>query len=106
MAVDHVPITAGAGTSIATDAIADADAAGVVRHYQRVKIETGPDGVAADVSNANPWPNRDLSVGQLLSAVLVELRVLTTMLADQCDPTLDLEAIRREHWDSPDINGG
>lgn len=46
---DTVPITAGAGTSIATD-----DIGGV--HYQRVKVTHGGDGVADDVSAAAPLP--------------------------------------------------
>lgn len=46
---DNVPITAGAGTSIATDDIAGT-------HYQRVKVTFGPDGVAGDVADANPLP--------------------------------------------------
>lgn len=44
---DNVPITAGAGTSIATD-----DVGGV--QYQRVKLAQGADGVAVDVSAAAP----------------------------------------------------
>lgn len=46
---DTVPITAGAGTSIATD-----DIGGV--HYQRVKVTHGQDGSATDVSSASPMP--------------------------------------------------
>lgn len=39
---DNVPITAGSGTSVATD-----DVAGV--HYQRVKLSLGADGAATDI---------------------------------------------------------
>lgn len=47
---DTVPITAGTGTSIATD-----DIAGV--HFQRIKLIHGDDGVnAGDVSAINPLP--------------------------------------------------
>ena len=46
---DKVPITGGVGTNVATDEIA-----GV--HYQRVKPVAGADGVAVDVSIANPMP--------------------------------------------------
>jgi hypothetical protein len=49
--VDNVAITAGAGTSVATD-----DVGGV--HYQRVKPAFGADGSASDVSAANPLPVR------------------------------------------------
>jgi hypothetical protein len=49
--VDNVAVTAGAGTSVATD-----DIAGV--HYQRVKVTWGPDGTAndADVATGKPMP--------------------------------------------------
>lgn len=46
---DNVAITAGTGTSIATD-----DVGGV--QYQRVKVTHGADGVATDVSTASPLP--------------------------------------------------
>ena len=46
---DTVPITAGAGTIIATD-----DLGGT--HYQRVKVTFGQDGTADDVSSAAPLP--------------------------------------------------
>ena len=46
---DNVAITAGAGTSIATD-----DIGGV--HYQRVKVTYGADGSATDPSSTAPFP--------------------------------------------------
>src|SRR5690348_14873150 len=46
---DNVSITAGSGTSIATD-----DIGGV--QYQRVKVAFGTDGSAADVSSSDPLP--------------------------------------------------
>ncbi len=46
---DNVAITAGSGTSIATD-----DVGGV--HVQRVKITTGADGTANDATATNPVP--------------------------------------------------
>jgi hypothetical protein len=46
---DNVAITAGSGTSIATD-----DVGGV--QYQRVKVAWGADGSASDASNATPLP--------------------------------------------------
>lgn len=48
---DNVAITAGSGTTVATD-----DLAGV--HYQRIKITWGPDGTAndADVASGKPIP--------------------------------------------------
>lgn len=48
---DNVPITAGSGTQIAAD-----DVGGVF--YQRVKVATGEDGVANDVSSSNPLPTQ------------------------------------------------
>ncbi len=47
--VDNVPITAGSGTSVATD-----DVGGV--HYQRVKPVFGVDGVATNVTDDTPLP--------------------------------------------------
>lgn len=49
--VDNVSITEGSGTQIAAD-----DVGGV--KYQRIKVSTGEDGVANDVSSANPLPNQ------------------------------------------------
>lgn len=49
--VDNVPITAGSGTQIAAD-----DVGGVF--YQRVKVATGEDGIANDVSSSNPLPTQ------------------------------------------------
>lgn len=46
---DNVAITAGAGTSIATDQIG-------TDHYQRVKVTWGVDGAAVDASETNPLP--------------------------------------------------
>lgn len=46
---DGVPITAGAGTTVATDLIG-----GV--HFQRVKATFGVDGAAVDVSASDPFP--------------------------------------------------
>lgn len=46
---DNLGYTAGSGSTVATDEIA-----GV--HHQRVKIGVGADGVAVDVSAANPLP--------------------------------------------------
>lgn len=46
---DNVAITAGSGTSIATDDISSV-------HYQRVKNVWGADGTATDVSAATPMP--------------------------------------------------
>lgn len=46
---DNVPITAGAGTNIASD-----DIGGV--QYQRIKMTYGQDGSATDVSSVNPMP--------------------------------------------------
>lgn len=48
---DNVPITPGSGTQIAADEVG-----GVF--YQRVKIATGEDGTANDVSSSNPLPTQ------------------------------------------------
>ena len=57
---DNVAITAGSGTSVATD-----DVGGI--HYQRVKVAVGADGSATDVSSAAPLP-----VGGLVTRVATE----------------------------------
>ncbi len=46
---DNVAITAGTGTTIATDDVGGA-------HYQRVKVVSGADGTCTDVSAAAPLP--------------------------------------------------
>lgn len=46
---DHISITPGTGTTIATDDIAGT-------HYQRIKLTHGVDGVAVDCSGSNPLP--------------------------------------------------
>lgn len=46
---DGVPITAGAGTTVATDLIGGS-------HFQRMKLTFGVDGVAVDVSASDPLP--------------------------------------------------
>lgn len=46
---DNVPITAGSGTSIATDEVGGA-------HYQRMKVCWGAEGAANDTSAAAPFP--------------------------------------------------
>ena len=69
---DNVPITAGSGTSIASDDI------GGVQH-QRVKITIGADGVSnGDVSSSNPMPV--LGTGEMVEA-LEALRMATQSLA-------------------------
>lgn len=49
---DDVSITAGSGTTVATDEIGG-------RHFQRVKPAFGADGTAGDVTVDNPLPVRD-----------------------------------------------
>ena len=46
---DNVAITAGSGTSIATDTVGGAE-------YQRIKMTWGVDGSAVDTSDTNPIP--------------------------------------------------
>jgi hypothetical protein len=54
---DNIAITAGSGTTIATDDIGGT-------HYQRVKQGFGADGTYTEVSTANPYPVRTAPVGQ------------------------------------------
>lgn len=49
---DNVAITAGSGTTIATDEVGSA-------HHQKVKVEFGENGTATEVSAANPLPVGD-----------------------------------------------
>jgi hypothetical protein len=46
---DHLGYTPGVGATVATDEVGG-------RHYQRVKLMIGPDGVADDASEATPLP--------------------------------------------------
>lgn len=46
---DNVSVTQGSGTTMATDLIGSV-------HHPRIKIQTGEDGVANDVSSTNPMP--------------------------------------------------
>jgi hypothetical protein len=61
--VDNVGYTPGTGATIAAD-----DIGGVL--HQRVKLGVGGDGVAVDVSAANPLPVSDEDVARLLVRVL------------------------------------
>ena len=60
---DNVAITAGSGTAIAADDISSV-------WHQRVKIEIGADGTAADVSAANPVPITSQSTTMLAAVAL------------------------------------
>jgi hypothetical protein len=51
---DNVAITAGTGTSVATDDIGG-------NHYQRIKVTWGADGTANDASATNPLPVASVS---------------------------------------------
>jgi hypothetical protein len=60
---DNVQITSGSGTAIAADDISSV-------WHQRVKIEIGADGAAADVSAANPVPITSQSTTMLAAVAL------------------------------------
>jgi hypothetical protein len=57
---DNIGYTPGTGATVAAD-----DIGGVL--YQRVKVTTGADGTANDVSSANPLPTAE--GGELLEAI-------------------------------------
>ncbi len=59
---DNVDITAGSGTTVATDNIGGIN-------YQRVKLTWGADGTATDASAAAPIPVTDSANGTLIGAV-------------------------------------
>ena len=75
---DNVAITAGSGTSIATDDISGA-------HHQRVKISVGANGSATDLSKADPLPAYHVN-GQLVDESGNELTVKTASI-DLSSPT-------------------
>lgn len=57
---DDVGYTPGTGATIATDNVGG-------KHYQRMKVVTGPDGsIVGDVSAANPMPVADANAYDLL----------------------------------------
>ena len=75
---DNVTITEGSGTQIAAD-----DVGGV--KYQRIKVATGEDGTANDVSSSNPLPTQIIQ-GDTSQAIEVEdetvglLKILVDLL--------------------------
>lgn len=93
---DNVAITAGSGTTIATE-----DVAGV--HHQKFKIEYGPDGAATMVDTGTPLPvtapaatrtTHSIGVAQQTDAIMNGLTALTpkyfsaSVAASQTDSTL------------------
>ena len=77
---DDVAITAGAGTSVATDDISTTSTA---RHAQVVKISTGPDGVDAGMVAINaPMPVRAQCVEDCLAQILIEIKTQNVLLAE------------------------
>lgn len=61
---DDLGYTPGSGASIATDNVGG-------KHYQRMKVVTGPDGtVTGDVSPSNPLPTTDAAVLDALLRLL------------------------------------
>jgi hypothetical protein len=76
---DGVAITAGAGTTIATDDIGG-------QQYQRVKVNFGQDGTTSDVSSAAPLPvtapaadraTHSIAVAAQTDAIMSQLSALT-----------------------------
>jgi len=68
---DNVGYTPGSGATIAAD-----DVGGVL--YQRIKLATGGDGQAVDVSDANPIP---VEVGSSTTLGMLLTRIVGTLLA-------------------------
>jgi hypothetical protein len=68
---DNVAITAGAGTTIATDEIDN-------KHHQRVKLSIGEDGSATDASRANPVPVE--AIGELIEAIEAQRMALQSLV--------------------------
>lgn len=97
---ENVPITAGTGTYVAVDAIVDKDTTGATINHQRVKLETGPDGTACDVSVFAPVPVVSAALENLLTSLLVELRVANVIALANNDPYGDLEQYRQDEKDA------
>lgn len=95
---DDIDITPGSGKTVSTDEVTDRT--GTVRHYQRVKIVTGPDGASSppDVSNAEPMPVHATAIEELLRGVLTELRVLTAIMAN--DTGHDPDDLRKDQQEN------
>jgi hypothetical protein len=73
---DNVPITAGAGTNIASD-----DVGGI--QYQRVKLSYGPDGSATDANLTYPMPITGATGAALSLSVDGSLGVTTLAVWDE-----------------------
>lgn len=82
---DNVPITPGVGATIATDEVTldRGFSTQAAIHIQRFKPVVGGDGVATDVSPQSPMPVADGDTANLLRLILVELRVLNSIMGDQ-----------------------
>lgn len=93
---ENVPITPGSGANIAADGIADKDATGATIWHQQVKLETGPEGSAYQVTYTQPIPTTSVPIERLLIGILVELRVLNYLTMSNVFPTEDLDALRAE----------
>lgn len=84
---DNVSITAGSGTSIASDDI------GGVQH-QRIKLTLGADGVSdGDVSSSNPMPVDGSAVTQPVSAASLPLPTGAATSANQSTANTSLSSI-------------
>jgi hypothetical protein len=104
MSTENVGITPGSGANIAADQITDKDATGAVISHQRVKLETGPDGVVNDVSVYNPAPVADTVVISLLKQILIELRVANSLAIQNVDFLGSVEDYRRDENDALNTN--
>ena len=91
---ENVAITPGSGANIAADKITDLDSTATVISHQRVKLETGPDGVVYDVNRFTPIPISAARLEDLLLQLLVETRVLTGLTASNVSPNENLDALR------------
>jgi hypothetical protein len=96
-----VPISAGSGSPISSDYVPDPNGstpgtAAPSLYAQRVKSQTGIPGQATDVSILSPQPVFNKAQFQLLQSVLVELQVISQLLAQQSSPFVDLDAMRSD----------
>lgn len=90
-------VTANPGSGGAT--FASDDIGGV--QYPRTKLSIGPDGFATDASEQYPLPVTNAGLRDLLTLVLIELRVLTLQMNQAFGLRDDPAALRRDITAAP-----
>lgn len=84
---DNIAVTAGTGTTIATDDVGGA-------HFQKIKIDVGSDGVSAALSSTNPIPVVDIvqtSGGASNYSILSSAAVISASVKGSAGQVYDIE---------------